>query len=68
MPLPRHGNREPLIDRQFLRRYNKLSKADYADLCFDFLRESYGEGISDEEVMKIIEKRHALLKKQREGK
>ena len=54
--------RLPEIAQELHRRYAQISKADWADLYFDVLRQIYGETMSDEEIMQDAEKRLSILK------
>lgn len=56
------GKRSPEMDEELLGRYARMSKADWADLYFDALRQLYGDVMSDEEIMQDAEKRLDILK------
>lgn len=59
------NKRAPEMDATLYGRYKKMSKADWADLYFDALRQLYGESMSDEEIMQDAEKRLEILKNYR---
>jgi hypothetical protein len=54
--------RLPEIARSLYGRYMKISKADWADLYFNLLRQVYGEAMRDEEIMQDAENRLDILK------
>ena len=59
------NKRAPEMQQDLFRRYAKISKADWADLYFDALRQLYGETMSDEEIMQDAENRLEILKQYR---
>jgi hypothetical protein len=56
------NKRAPEMDQELFGRYAKISKADWADLYFDALRQLYGESMTDEEIMQDAENRLEVLK------
>jgi hypothetical protein len=59
--------RLPGIERQLLKRYGNISKADWAELYFDLFRETFGANETDKSIMKDAERRLSILLQYREA-
>jgi hypothetical protein len=53
--------RAPAISENIIWRALDIPKSEYIEICLDFLKESYGEDKSEEELMELIEQRRLLL-------
>jgi hypothetical protein len=53
--------RAPAVSEHILWRALDIPKSEYIEILLDFLKESYGEDKTEEELMELIEQRRLLL-------
>lgn len=63
----RRMHRLPEFASELRKRYDSISKADWADLYADLFRQMFGETEEDEMVMQDAEKRLDILKRYRDA-